>query len=237
MVRAADMEYFDSLNQARAQRQAHGLFTASVFGGRQVQEEPEGALRPAEESPQPQGAVVSPEAPPPPPQQQQQQRPQPQPIAALPPLAPPPSALPPTPLSAALPPAAPPPAAPPPAAPGPAEAARPPPPRPPAYAPPLAAAREPSRAPGSLRVREISANPSNTELERAALAAQYAVASVAPNGETRVPPPVLVEAKPDAVAENGAERLDRSEVDELMLRMEGMLDDEGFCDDDVEGEI
>ena len=80
-------------------------------------------------------------------------------------------------------------------------------------------------------MREISANPSHTELERAALAAQYAVASVAPNGETRIPPPARVEAKPDA--ENGAERLDRSEVDELMLRMEGMLDnDEGFCDDD-----
>jgi hypothetical protein len=82
-------------------------------------------------------------------------------------------------------------------------------------------------------VREISANPSDTELERAALAAQYAVASVAPNGQTRVPPPVLVEAKPDA--EDGAERLDRSEVDELMQRMEGMLDhenDEGFSDDD-----
>jgi len=89
------------------------------------------------------------------------------------------------------------------------------------------------RAAGSLRVREISANPSDTELERAALAAQYAVASVAPDGQTRVPPPVLVEAKPDA--ENGAERLDRSEVDELMQRMEGMLDnenDEGFSDDD-----
>ena len=41
------------------------------------------------------------------------------------------------------------------------------------------------------------------------------------------------EAKPEA--ENGAERLDRSEVDELMQRMEGMLDnenDEGFSDDD-----
>ena len=89
------------------------------------------------------------------------------------------------------------------------------------------------RAAGSLRVREISANPSDTELERAALAAQYAVASVAPDGQTRVPPPVLVEARPEA--ENGAERLDRSEVDELMQRMEGMLDnenDEGFSDDE-----
>ena len=83
-------------------------------------------------------------------------------------------------------------------------------------------------------MREISANPSNTELERASLAAQYAVASVAPNGETRAPPPV--EAKSDA--ENDAERLDRSEVDELMLRMEGMLEnDEGFCSDDVDDEI
>ena len=82
-------------------------------------------------------------------------------------------------------------------------------------------------------MREISANPSDTELERAALAAQYAVASVAPDGQTRVPPPVLVEAMPDS--ENGRERLDRSEVDELMQRMEGMLDnenDEGFSDDD-----
>ena len=223
MVRAADLEYFESLNQARAERQAHGLCAASVFGGHQV----------------PEGPVVSSEAvpPPPSPQQQQQQQQQqmqqmqmqmqmqrrqrqPQPLAALPPLAPPPAAPP----SAAPQPAAPP-------APEPAEAVRPPLPRPPAYAPPPAAAREPSRAPESLRVREISANPSDTELERAALAAQYAVASVAPNGETRIPPPVRVEVKPDA--ENGVERLDRSEVDELMLRMEGMLDnDEGFCDDD-----
>ena len=226
MVRTADQKYFESLNRARAERQAHGLCEASVFGGRQVQDGPSGALRPAEESPQPQGAVASSEAlPPPSPQQQQQQQ---QPPAALPPLAPPPTALPPTPPPAAPLPAAPPPAAPP--APEPTEALRPPQPRPPAYAPPLAAARESSRAPGSLHVREISAHPSATELERAALAARYAVASVAPNGETRVPPPVLVETKPNA--ENGTERLDRSEVDELMLRMEGMLD-EGFCEDDV----
>ena len=76
------------------------------------------------------------------------------------------------------------------------------------------------REPESLRVREISAHPSDGELERAALAAQYAVASVAPNGESRVPPPM--EAKRSAEAE--AESLDRSEVDELMLRMQGMLD-------------
>ena len=47
MVRAADQEYFATLNQARSERRARGLCAASGFGGRQVQQR----LRPAEESP------------------------------------------------------------------------------------------------------------------------------------------------------------------------------------------
>ena len=211
LARAADVLPFSlGLTYARAERQAHGqrLFAASVFGGRQTQEDADVSSESVSEAPpRPPPPLLSPPT-------------------ALPPLSAPPAALPP-----ALPPPTPPPAAPPPAAPPapePAKAARPP--RPPAPAPSPAAAREPPRDPESLRVREISANPSDTELERAALAAQYAVASVAPNGETRVPPP----AETKAGAEGRVERLDQSQVNELMLRMEGMLDDDdSFCEDEV----
>ena len=88
------------------------------------------------------------------------------------------------------------------------------------------AATDASRVPDSLRVREISAQPSAAELERAALASQYAVATVAPSGETRVPP--VLPKRPVAPT---VPAVDRDELADLMSRMEGMLDG-GLEEDD-----
>ena len=81
------------------------------------------------------------------------------------------------------------------------------------------AATDALREPDSLRVREISAQPSAAELERAALASQYAVATVAPSGETRVPS--VLPKRPIAPT---VQPVDRDELADLMSRMEGMLD-------------
>ena len=87
-------------------------------------------------------------------------------------------------------------------------------------------ATDASREPESLRVREISAQPSAAELERAALASQYAVATVAPSGETRVPP--VLPKRPVAPT---VQAVDHDELADLMSRMEGMLD-AGLDEDD-----